>query len=172
MAKTKQQKTEVVDTLTERFQNGKGVVFATFTNVPMSGTERLRKTCRKEGIYYTVPKKTLTNKALKEAGIEASVADFEGNVSVAVANDEVAPAQTLATFAKEFEGFNIVGGILEQKFIDAKQVQALSQLPSKHELLGKVVGTLQAPISGFVRVLNGNLSGLVQVLNAIKEKKA
>lgn len=171
MAKTKDQKQVAVEKLTDSLSQAKGVVFATFTNVPMSGTEELRKKCRAEGIYYTVPKKTLANLALKHAGIDASVTEFEGNLSIAIAQDEVAPAQVLAGFAKEFEGFKIVGGILEKNFIAAAQVEALSKLPGKQQLRAHVVGTLQAPIAGFARVLQGNLSGLVRALAAIKETK-
>ncbi|MAG11850.1 MAG: 50S ribosomal protein L10 [Parcubacteria group bacterium] len=173
MAKTKEQKQQIMDKLTDRLKSGKGVVFATFAGVPMAGTEALRKTCREAGIYYTVPKKTLADLALKEAGIEMeSVRKIEGNFSVAVADDEVAAAQALAAFAKEYEGFQIVGGVLEKKYIEKSEVVALSKLPNKQELLGKLVGTLQAPISGFARVLQANISGLVRTLHAIKESKA
>lgn len=173
MAKTKEQKEQIVQKLTDRLSTGKGVVFATFANVPMSGTEALRKTCREAGIYYTVPKKTLADLALKGAGIEMeSVRKIEGNFSIAVADDEVVAAQALAAFAKEYEGFQIVGGVLEKKYIETNEVVALSKLPNKEELLGKLVGTLQAPISAFARVLQGNISGFVRVLNAVKESKA
>ncbi len=173
MAKTKEQKQVILDKLTDRLKSGKGVVFASFSEVPMVGTEALRKKCRENGIYYTVPKKTLADLALKEAGIEMdSVRKMDGNFSVAVADDEVVAAQTLAAFADEFEGFKIVGGVLENSFIEAPQVIALSKLPNKEQLLGQLVGTLAAPISGFARVLQGNITGFVRVLDAVKGVKA
>jgi large subunit ribosomal protein L10 len=95
-----------------------------------------------------------------------------GVVSIFGTGDEVAPAQIIATFAKTHDVMTIFGGILEGKYIDAIKVTELSKLPSKEQLYAQLVGTLNAPISGFVNVLAGNLRGLVQVLNAIKEQKA
>ena len=86
--------------------------------------------------------------------------------------DEVETAKFAAKFAKEYTGFKILGGVFEREYADASQIKLLASLPSKVELLAKVVRTIQAPISGFVNVLAGNLRGLVQVINAIKESKS
>jgi large subunit ribosomal protein L10 len=77
----------------------------------------------------------------------------------------------MAKFVKGRETMSFVGGILENKGIEPSMVTSLSKLPGKQELLGQLVGTLNAPISGFVNVLAGNLRGLVNVLNAVKDKK-
>ena len=86
--------------------------------------------------------------------------------------DEVAPAKMLADFAKKHEALKILGGILEGKTVDKTAIGFLAKLPSKPELLAKLVGSLQSPISNMVNVLAGNLRGLVQVLNAYQKSKA
>ena len=83
----------------------------------------------------------------------------------------MAPAKILEQFSKTNGAVKIIGGVIERKFITAAEVIALAKLPSKQELLAKLVGTINAPISGFVNVLAGNLRGFVQVLNAIKDQK-
>jgi large subunit ribosomal protein L10 len=85
--------------------------------------------------------------------------------------DEVSAAKVVHTFAKDNEIVTIYGGILEGKFIDASGVKSLASLPSKQELLAKVVGSLNAPVSGFVNVLAANIRNFVSVLSNIKDKK-
>jgi len=84
--------------------------------------------------------------------------------------DEVAPAKILNDFAKNNEHLKILGGILENKFIDKMSVISLAKLPSKQELLGQLVGTIAAPMSGMLNVLQGNLRGLVRVLSIINNQ--
>ena len=174
MAKTKQNKVNSLEALGTGLQTAKSVVFANFGGLKVKETEELRRKCREQNIQFVATKKTLLRKALQDAGVAATDPKaFTGSVAAVFGHgDEVAPAQVIAEFAKTHDVLTIFGGILEGQFIDAAKVKALSSLPGKHQLLGQLVGTLQAPISGFVRVLGGNLSGLVTVLNGIKEKKA
>jgi len=81
------------------------------------------------------------------------------------------PARVLNKFAQANEAMEIFGGILENSFIEVDRVKALASLPSRLELLGRTVGAIKAPVSGFVNVLAGNLRGLVYALQAIKESK-
>ena len=98
--------------------------------------------------------------------------NLSGSVGIALSyEDEVVPASIVSKFAKENTTLTIGGGILENKFILADMVKRLASLPSKEVMLAKLVGTMQAPISGFVGALRANLRNLVGVLNAIKEKK-
>ena len=119
-------------------------------------------------------KKTLLNIALKNAGVEVDARALEGQVGVAFSHDEVAAAKVIADFQKAHKEvtLSIEGGALGTKALSALEVKALSKLPSQDEMRAKLVGTLQAPIASFVRVMGGNLSGLVQVLKAIEGKKA
>ena len=173
MAKTKQQKEVSVTQLVDQLKTAKSVVFANFQGLKISETDELRKDCREQNIKFIASKKTLVNQALKQVGFDVDVTKFDGSVSVAFGvTDEVAPAQTLHKFATKHDAMKLFGGVLEGKYIDAAMVAQLAKLPSKQELLGKLVGTLNAPVSGFVNVLAGNLRGLVGVLNNIKESKA
>jgi len=173
MAKTKEQKKEALESLKIGMKSSKATVFANFQGLKVSEMEELRSLCREQEVECVAGKKTLVTKALQDNGFDASAVDFDGGVAVFYGNtDEVTPAQIVANFAKKHDVVKIFGGILENAFIDAKKVTELSALPSKQELLAKVVGSINAPISGFVNVLAGNMRGLVTVLSAIKDKKA
>lgn len=173
MAKTRQQKEATIQSLSAEMKTAKSAVFANFQGLKMTEIDELRGKCREQGVRYVASKKTLVERAMKEAGLEVDAKSFEGGVAVFFGNqDEVAPAQIVANFARTREHMKIFGGVLEGHFIDGAKVTALSTLPSKEQLLGQLVGTLNAPISGFVNVLAGNLRGLANVLNAIKEAKA
>jgi len=173
MAKTRVQKQKTLDSLADGIKNAKSVVFANFQGLKVKETEELRGLCRKQNVTYMASKKTLVQKAMKDAGLDTDIKSFGGGVSALFGKeDEVAPAQLIAQFARTHEVVTLFGGILEGKFIDAAKVKELSALPSKQQLLGQLVGTLNAPISGFVNVLAGNLRNLVGVLNNIKQSKA
>lgn len=172
MAKTKEQKQAQVDALVSNLKESKSAVFANFQGLTVQETEELRAKCRENGIIFTASKKTLVGRAFEEAGIDADATSFDGGVAVAFGmEDEVAPAQVVAGFAKDHEVVTLFGGILEGAFIASEKVVALSKLPSKQQLLGQLVGTLNAPMSGFANVLAGNLRGLVTVLGAVKDQK-
>jgi len=172
MAKSRLQKDDIVQELVEQMKNSKSAVFANFQGLTVAQTEALRKQCRESDIYLVASKKALLRKALSLSGIDVDTKSFNGGVAVALGlKDEVAPAQVLANFAKKNELLTFFGGILEGAFIDAAKVNQLATLPSKQQLLGQLVGTINAPVSGFVNVLAGNLRGLVGVLNNIKDTK-
>lgn len=173
MPKSKQQKQGTVETLVQGLKGAKGVVFANFQGLTVAKAEELRKGARKEGITVLAAKKTLVKRALEEAGISGiDTKGFQGGVATFIGNDEVSPARIVHTFAKKNEVVSIFGGILEGKFVDASMVKNLAMLPSKQELLGKLVGSMNAPISGFVQVNAAVLRSLMHVLNAYKDKKA
>lgn len=169
---TKAQKKELVKDLAQKIKESKSVVFADFKGVKVKDLTELKKELRKEGISFKVLKKTLINIALKEAGVEASTKEMEGQVAISTSpKDEVAPAKIISKFSKANENIKILGGVLESKSMTIEEVKSLAMLPGKEELLGKLVGTIQAPISGFANVLAGNIRGLVQVLKGIGESK-
>jgi large subunit ribosomal protein L10 len=159
--------------LVDGLKSAKSVVFANFQGLKVKDSEELRRLCRKQNIGYFVAKKTLLKKALEKVGLKVDIDTFSGGVSTVLGReDEVAPAQVLANFAKTHEIVKLFGGVLEGAFIDGAKVNELAKLPNKQQLLGKLVGTLNAPVSGFVNVLAGNLRGLVNVLNSIKQAKS
>lgn len=169
---TRKNKEKIVKDLTEKVKDSKSVVFTDFKGVKVKDLTELKKELRKEGIDFKVSRKTLINIAFKEAGIEINTKDMEGQVAVSTSsNDEVAPAKIINNFSKKNENLKILGGVLEKKMMSIEQIKSLAILPSKEELLGKLVGTIQAPISGFVNVCAGNIRGLVQVIKGIGESK-
>lgn len=177
MAKTKEQKQEIVAVLKDKISRAKSIVFTKFEGLTVVKNEALRKTLRESSSEYYVAKKTLLGTAFKDyAGF--SPREFEGKVAAIFGyQDEVAPAKAVSDFRKglpeeEKDRISFLGGILEGKFISKDEVTSLSQLPAREELYARLVGSINAPISGFVNVLAGNLRGLVNVLKAIEEKKA
>jgi large subunit ribosomal protein L10 len=171
MAQSKQQKEELVKDLAQKIKASKAVVFSDFKGLMVKDMSVLRRELRAAGVEIKVLKKTLINLALKDAGIELDIKKLEGQIAIAVSSgDEVVAAKIIAKAAKANENLKMVGGILGVKELSADEVNALAKLPSKEELLAKLVGTLNAPVSGFVNVLSGNLRGLVNVLKAVAEK--
>ena len=172
MAKTRIEKEQAIGNLSNDLKSSLSAVFANYQGLKVSESEELRNKCREQNIAVYATKKTLLKRALKDSGLDVDTKQFEGSVAVFLGKeDEVAPAQIVAEFAKKHEMVTLFGGILEGNFISGEKVKELSKLPNKQQLLGQLVGSLNAPVSGFVNVLAGNLRGLVTVMNAIKEAK-
>lgn len=176
MPKNKIQKQEIFRNLSERIKKSKSIIFAGFNALTVKDNENLRAQLRKENSEYYVAKKTLMNLAFKENKLDINVRDFDGKVAAVFSyEDEVASAKILGNFRKEKDKDTkifFLGGILEGKLMSKEEVEALAKLPSKQELYARLVGSMNAPISGFVNALAGNLRNLVYVLKAIEEKKA
>lgn len=167
-----EEKKQIVDVLAEKIKDAKSFMLADYRGLTVEQDTQLRNNLRKEGIEYKVYKNTLTKLAAEKNGIEGLEVFLEGPTAIAFSNtDEVAPAKILADFAKKFDKLELKAGVVEGKVYDKKAVEQLATLPSKEELLAKALGSLNAPITGFVNVLNANIRGLVVALNAIKEKK-
>ncbi|MDP3900266.1 MAG: 50S ribosomal protein L10 [bacterium] len=171
---TKQQKVMIIKDLTDKLSRSKSVFFSKFFGTSANDINDLRRQFRQAGSEYIVAKKTLLDRIFSESEINGVKAkEMSGEVAAIFSyDDEVAPAKVLNDFSKKHESMEIIGGVLEKKYIDAAQVKALAQLPSKHQLYGMVVGTINAPISGFVNALAGNLKNVLYVLKAVGEKKS
>ena len=169
----KEQKRTILHDLTEKISKSKSIVFTKFDKLTVKENEELRNQLKAENSEYCVAKKTLINLALKNSGFDVDAKHFEGKIAAIFGyQDEVAPAKIVNLFKKTCgDKIEFVGGILENKFITPTQVTFLAKLPSKQELYAQIVGSINAPISGFVNVLAGNLRNFVGVLNAIKESK-
>ncbi|MEI6132752.1 MAG: 50S ribosomal protein L10 [Bacillota bacterium] len=168
-----EQKQALVADLAVKFKDSKAFVLADYRGISVEQDTTLRNALRKAGVEYKVIKNTLSKLALREIGIEGIDEFLEGPTAFAMSTtDVVAPAKIMAEFAKKFENLELKAGVVEGKVIDAKGVAALADLPSKEVLVAKMLGSFNAPITGFVNVLNANLRGLVCALNAIQEQKA
>lgn len=171
MSKTKTQKQHILSEIKDSLIKMKSAVFVNFFGINVKDTTGFRKKCRQNGADYLVAKKTLLKKALAESGLENfKEKEFTGEVAVIFGlADEVIPAKLVSEFAKDHEQMKILSGVLAGREIDASAVMALAKLPSKDQLIAKVVGSIAAPLSGLVGVLSGNLRKLIYVLGAIKD---
>lgn len=172
MPKSKLQKKDTVKNFVENFGKAKMVVLADYKGLKVKEITALRKELNQSHVDCEVVKKTMMNLALKELSVDFNAKALPGHI-IGVSfgfGDEMAPAKIVVNFAKTHEAMKVLGGFLEGKFIDSQSVKTFAALPSREQLLAKIVGSIQAPISGFVNVLVGNLRGLVQILNARREK--
>jgi large subunit ribosomal protein L10 len=171
MALKKDQKKKIIDDIKENIKKQKTTVFIGIKGLKAKDVFSFREQLKKEDCLLSVAKKTLFGIAFKEKKIKLGKSKLEGEVGLVFGfNDEISPAKIANKFAKKNNSLKILGGIFENKFIEKDRVLELALIPSKEELLSKVVGSLNSPISGFVNVLQGNIRGLVYVLNAIKNK--
>ncbi|MFA7253444.1 MAG: 50S ribosomal protein L10 [Patescibacteria group bacterium] len=172
MAKTREKKEELIARLEEEISGAKAAVLVDYKGLKVKETEDLRNALREKGISFNVAKNSLVKIALKKNGITFEEGIFKKPIAIAFGkNDEVAAAKEIDLFAKKHEAMEILGGILEKKMIDAEMVKKLASLPSREELLAKMVGSIASPLSGMVNVLAGNLRGLVNVLKAVNNKQ-
>ena len=179
MARTRQSKENILSRLETSISKSTAVVFANVKGMKVKELETLRSNLRKEDMECIVAKKTLLSRAFKDAGIEAfNFKGLEGEVATVFSfTDQVAPARVLNAATKQYEPLGILAGLLRDETtgdqgLTSAQIRALALLPSRDELRAKIVGTLAAPMSGFVGVLNGTLRSLVQVLNAYAQSKS
>jgi large subunit ribosomal protein L10 len=173
MALTKQGKKEVIDEVAELLGSSKLTVVAKYQGTTVKALQGLRREAKDNGTKVKVVKNRLVIQALQanEGLKSADTSELTGMLLYAFnAEDEVAPAQVLASFAKKYPTLQFVGGITSDgQFIGSDDVKALASLPSKDQLRGILVGTIAAPLSGFVNVLSGNVRGVLNVLNARAE---
>ncbi|MBP9869036.1 50S ribosomal protein L10 [Patescibacteria group bacterium] len=154
MAKSRQQKAATKERLVQEFKDAKSVVFTDYQGLNVAKASEMRKKMRESGVDYIVAKKSLFTIAAKEAGFDLNAKTFPGMLGAAFGKeDEIAPAKVLGDMTK-VTTIKLVGGIFEGAVVGQDKVVALSKLPSKKELLQQVVGTIYAPVSAFVRVLN------------------
>ena len=172
MAKTRQQKEQTVAGLVEAFGAMKSAVFVNYQGLKVKEADELRRSADKEKVAYVVAKKTLLDKAMKSVNVSFDAKALQGMIGVATSEDEVSAAKLLVGFGKTHEALKVLGGVVDGKIVDVAAIKSLASLPSKQQLLGQLVGTINAPLSGLVNVLAGNIRALVNVLNAVKAKTA
>lgn len=175
MPQTKEQKKKVIESLKEKVARQKAIVFVDFTGVKVKDLSSLRKKLKAEENELKVAKKTLISLALKDYNSEIGPKLKEMPREIALVfgyKDEISPAKMVWQFSKGNPNLKILGGILrDQKevLLGDSQALELAQLPGRDELVAKVLGSLQAPVSNFVYALNYNIKGLVYLLSVIKK---
>lgn len=169
----RQKKEEEVKKLKENFAKIKAAIFVSYKGLTVADAEKLRRSLRAEKAEYKVAKKTLLDVAIKEAGLpETKISEMEGQIGVAFDYDgETGALKAIDKIIKSgVKALKIAGGIIESKIFNATDIKVLAGLPGKKELRGQVVNVVASPLTGFVRTLNGNLVGLINVLKAQSEK--
>ncbi len=166
-----QEKQALVAGLTDKLSNSVAGVVVSYKGISVADDTQLRRKLREAGVEYAVVKNTLLSRAAHNVGLEELDGVLSGSTAIATSSDHVAAAKILCEFAEKNKTFEVKAGYVEGKVISAAEVQELAKMPPKEVLVAKVLGGLNAPISGFVGVLNANLRGLVCALNAIAEKQ-
>jgi large subunit ribosomal protein L10 len=166
------QKTDIISELNDTFSKAKFAVVADYRGLKVTELEKLRKNLRENDAQIQVAKNTLLRLAVKGTACESLGDSFSGTTAVAIGFKEpVGPAKVLAAFATEFNAFSIRTAILDGTLLSADDVVALSKLPSRDQLLAKLLGTMSAVPTGFVRVLSAVPQKLLYALSAIKDQK-
>lgn len=171
MAKTRQQKEDLVKDLRDKLGRAKSVVFADYKGLTMKQLSGLRDKLREQQAEFTITKNTLLSRALPASSLrEAS--SFDGPTATLFAyDDEISPIKTLVKAFKDFAIGKVKSGFLGQDALDEARINLLASLPTKDELRGKAVGILVAPLKGMVSVLQGNLRNLVYALDQMRLQK-
>jgi large subunit ribosomal protein L10 len=167
LAITREKKETIVNEYVEKIRRSQAVIVSEYRGLTTKQLQSLRRDLRAAQGELAVSKNTLAARALTEVGLPAQEELLTGPVALTFCYDEVAaPAKVMTKFAKDSKVLVLRGGLMGQSVFKEDGVQALTELPSKEQLRGQFVGTLQSPMSGLVNVLAGTMRGLLNVLNA------
>ena len=166
-----EQKQAVVAEISTKLAGAQAVIVAEFRGLDVGRVTQLRAKAKKSGMYLRVLKNTLARRAVKGTPFEKLIDKMVGPLMYGIATDPVAGAKVLSEFAKENEHFVIRGGAMPNTVMSDKDVKALALLPSREELLSKLVGTMLAPIAKLVRTMNEVPGKFVRTLAAVHEAK-
>ncbi|MCA5962760.1 50S ribosomal protein L10 [Blautia sp. RD014234] len=145
----------VVDEIASSIKDAASVVLVSYKGITVEQDTKMRKELREAGVTYKVYKNTMMNFAFKGTPCEELCQHLEGTNALAVCmEDATAPARILAKYAKDVPTLELVAGVVEDAYYDKAGIEALSKVPSREELLGKLLGSIQSPITNFARVLN------------------
>ncbi len=170
MALTKEQKKKIVEKIEKDVDKQKSMVFVAIDNIKTKDLSAFRKKLKEKDCLIAVVKKTLMNLAFKSKKIEVDKDKLKGEIALVYGfGDEISASKITYKFGEENKSLKILGGYFENKLREKDEIVALALIPSREELYAKVVGSISAPISGLVNVLQGNIRNLVYVLSAIKK---
>ena len=165
-------KSAAIGELKDRLAQAGNLFFTNYAGLTVEEITRLRGELRKDGSTYAVAKNTLFSIAAGEDLAKQLEQYLHGPTAIVFAGtDPVAPAKALKKFSDDVKSIEVKAAYIEGRVVGADQVKALAALPSREELIAKMVGSIASPLRGLVTVLSGNQSGLVRVLNSIREKK-
>lgn len=155
MALTREKKGEILSKLQKIVKDSASIVFINFHALPVTESSQIRKALRAKGVGYTVAKKSLTRKALREGGIEGTLPELPGELGIVYGTDPIEGARGVYEFQKKLEKkIQIVGGVFENKFMTQAEMLVISQIPGLKTLQAQFVNLINSPIQGFVMALD------------------
>jgi large subunit ribosomal protein L10 len=166
-----EEKKAVVAEVSEQVSKAQAIVVAEYRGLPVGGMTALRAQARKSGVYLRVLKNTLVRRAVDGTPFSGLAEQMVGPLVFGISADPVSAAKVLNDFAKANDKLVIKAGAMPNHVMDANGVKALATMPSREELLAKLMGTMQAPVAKFVRTLNEVPTGFVRGIAAVRDQK-
>lgn len=167
-----QKKMDFVEDLKQNLQEAELAVLADYRGIDVAEITKLRSDLRAAGVKFKVAKNTLTKRAANEVGINSLDPFLEGPTVIAFSKDPVAVAKILTNFAKDKKKLDIKAGLLNGQLVSTENIKDLADLPSREELLGRVLSGMMGPLNGMVNVLQGPIRNFVYVLEAYRKQQA
>ena len=171
MALNREEKAAVIEEVSAQVAQAGSIVLAEYRGLTVEKITQLRKQARESGVYLRVLKNTLVRRAVKDTPYEKLADQMVGPLMYGISADPVAPAKLIASFAKANDQLVVKGGAMPNVVMDVAGVQDLATMPSREELLAKLLGTMQAPVATFVRTLNEVPTKFVRGLAAVRDKQ-
>jgi large subunit ribosomal protein L10 len=167
-----EQKQAMVSEVSGQLEGAQAVIVAEYRGLNVELVTQLRSKARKSGLYLRVLKNTLARRAVQGTPFEKLAGELTGPLMYGIAKDPVAGAKVLSEFAKDHEFFVIKAGAMPNAMMSAKDVKALALLPSREELLAKLMATMLAPVTTLVRTMNEVPGRFVRTLAAVRDAKS
>ena len=171
MSLNREEKAVVIEEVSAQVATAQSIIIAEYRGLDVASATVLRKTARESGVYLRVLKNTLVRRAVAGTPFADLSSQLTGPLMYAISTDPVAAAKVLSEFAKSNDKLVIKGGAMPNNLLDVNGVKALATMPSREELLSKLLGTMQAPIAQFVRTLNEVPTKFVRGLAAVRDQK-
>jgi len=165
------QKEAMVEGLRAKLENAAAMIVAEYPGTSVSSFTSFRKRAREANVYVRVIKNRLAKIALKDTQYETISDKLQGPIIYGISEDSVAVSKLFRDFSKETSSIKITGGAIPGKVLSVDEVNTLASIPSRDELLAKLIGTMQAPVIQFVRILNEIPSKFVRTLAAVRDAK-
>lgn len=172
MALTRQKKEEIIKSITDGVKNAASVVFVKFHGLSVADANEMRRSLREKDVKYSVVKKTLLKRVLSNVSVLGDMPTLEGEIAIAYSTDGVEPAKEISRFQKKFkEAIDMIGGILENRYLTQEEIRALAAIPSRQTLLAQLAMVMYSPVTQTVRTLNEVNRSFVSVLHQITQSK-
>lgn len=166
-----EQKQAVVAEISAQLAKAQAVVLAEYRSLQVGEMTELRKKARSSGVYLRVLKNTLARRAIADTPFKGLADKMVGPLAYGISSDPVAAAKVLHEYARSNDKFVIKAGAMPDVVMSPKEVADLARMPSRHELLAMLMGTMQAPLAKFVRTLNEVPGKFVRTLAAVHDQK-